>query len=431
MSLTDVGPVNVVAEERCEKMTGNIRRSLRKLPAAIAVALLAAGAVSPAIAGDHAYKILYSFQNQAAGGYPYASLISDKAGNLYGTTFGGGGNACEFGCGTVFKLTPDGTETVLHTFTGGSDGSLPRGSLIMDKAGNLYGTTESGGSGGGDCGCGTVFKLAPDGTETILYSFKAGNDGYSPFGGVIADKAGNLYGTTLEGGNGGGSGIVFKLAPDGTETVLHAFSGTDGSSPFAGLIADKAGNLYGTTSGGGSGDVECGCGVVFKVAPNGAETVLYSFKSFDDGRTPFGGLMADKAGNLYGTTTVGGSGTACSIGCGTVFKLAPDGTETILYAFKGGKDGAEPYGGVIEKSDSLYGTTTYGGDIGCDEGFGCGTVFRIASGGVEKVLHAFPSGTQDGYGPYASLLAGKAGTLYGAAYSGGSGQLGTVFELKK
>ncbi|MGB8898208.1 MAG: choice-of-anchor tandem repeat GloVer-containing protein [Methylocella sp.] len=198
------------------------------------------------------------------------------------------------------------TETVLHSFTGGvGDGILPFAGLIADRAGNLYGTTyEGGGSGCNGPGCGVVFKLSPGGIETVLHSF-AGGDGALPEAGLIADASGNLHGTA-SGGGGPDRGVVFKLAPNGTETVLYSFcslpSCSDGAGPSAGLIADSSGNLYGTTYGGGS---ECiygpGCGVVFKLSPGGTETVLHSFAG-GDGALPEAGLIADASGNLYGTT---------------------------------------------------------------------------------------------------------------------------------
>lgn len=226
----------------------------------------------------------------------------------------------------------------------------PYAGLVADKKGNLYGTTYAGGA----AGVGTVFKLARNGTETVLFSF-GGTDGQYPYAGLIADKAGNLYGTTSSGGE-YYSGVVFKVAANGSETVLHTFNGTDGQFPYAELIADKAGNLYGTTTSGGNH----GYGNVFKVTPGGTETSLYSFCSNNgctDGDTPYGALIADEKGNLYGTTVEGGSDNF-----GTVFELTPSGTETVLYSFTGGNDGANPEAGLIaDKSGNLYGATYLGG----------------------------------------------------------------------
>jgi uncharacterized repeat protein (TIGR03803 family) len=245
--------------------------------------------------------VLYSFTGGSDGAYPEAGVIADVAGNLYGTTISGGANDA----GTVFQLTPAGALNVLYSFTGGSDGALPWAGMIADAPGNLYGTTY----GGGASGQGTVFKLDPSGTLTVLYSFTGGNDA-SPWAGLIADTAGNLYGTT-EGGD--GPGEVFQLTPSGTLTVLHSFTGgSDGAYPEAGVIADVAGNLYGTTWGGGAG----GQGTLFQLTPSDTLTVLHSFTGGSDGAWPGGDLLVDAAGNLYGTTTGGGAG-----GQGAVFEL--------------------------------------------------------------------------------------------------------------
>jgi uncharacterized repeat protein (TIGR03803 family) len=209
----------------------------------------------------------------------------------------------------VFELAPKGKMSVVYAFQGGSDGAGPDGSLLMDKAGNIYGTTSGGG--GTDCdngfGCGTVFKITPGGTETVLYAFQGGDDGELPQTGVIADGAGNLYGTTAAGGS-GAQGTVFKVTPAGTETVLYAFQGgTDGIEPLAGLIMDKAGNLYGTTGYGGSGCKGGNCGIAFKLAPDGTETVLYAFGNRSSGHHPAAPLLMGKHNVLYGTTTAGGT----------------------------------------------------------------------------------------------------------------------------
>lgn len=348
--------------------------------------------------------VLYAFTGGSDGGSPAATLM-DKAGVIYGTTQAGGTS----GAGTVFSVAPDGTESVLYSFTGGSDGGTPVGGLLKDSAGNLYSTTYFGGAGG----AGTVFKLAPGGAETVLYSFTGGNDGGYPPAGLIKDKAGDFYGTT-QGGGTGSAGTVFELAPNGTETVLYSFTGgSDGNAPFAGVIRDRAGNLYGTTYGGGS----TGNGTVFKLAPDGTETVLYSFTGGSDGGTPVAGLIMDRAGNLYGTTYVGGAGAE-----GTVFKLAPDGSETVLYSFTGGIDGGQPVAGLDQRAGHLYGTASAGGADGS------GVAFRITPFGTETVLHSFAGGS-DGATPYAGLIVDGAGNLYGTTIQGGSGANGIVFAL--
>ncbi|MGD0867114.1 MAG: choice-of-anchor tandem repeat GloVer-containing protein, partial [Rhizomicrobium sp.] len=298
--------------------------------------------------------VLYSFCSQANctdGSSPDAGLIMDSAGNLYGTTSLGGaniGSSTEYSEGTVFKVEPGGTETVLYSFcsqTNCTDGATPQAGLIMDKKGNLYGTTSTGGANILYVNsAGTVFKLEPGGTETVLYSFCSQNnctDGAGPQGSLIRDKKGNLYGTTYGGGanafgGGGGGGTVFKVEPGGTETVLYSFCSqtncTDGSLPKAGLIMGSAGTLYGTTQGGGSNIDLFGAGTIFKVEPGGTETVLYplcSQANCTDGVGPQGGLIMDSAGNLYGTTASGGEHSG-----GAVFKLPPGGgAETWLLSF--------------------------------------------------------------------------------------------------
>ena len=304
-----------------------------------AATLAALASLDPAHAG---VRVLHTF-DLSDGDDPDGVLVEDTAGNLYGTTVGGGSGGCYKGCGTVFKLAPNGTHTVLYAFTGGSDGDGPQASLIEDSAGNLYGTTYDGGTGCTFYGCGTVFKIAPDGTKTTLYSFKGGTDGATPYSALIAGNAGKFYGTTWEGGGTGcsgyGCGTVFELAVDGTETVLHAFAGgSDGALPSAGLIKDKAGNLYGTTGGGGSGSCDVGedlgCGTIFEVAPDGTETVLHAFLNVRGHGYDPGGLMQDKKAHLIGTTFNGGirscfgwPGRSRSPpafhprGCGIVFRL--------------------------------------------------------------------------------------------------------------
>jgi uncharacterized repeat protein (TIGR03803 family) len=257
-------------------------------------------------------SVLYYFPGSGHYG-PVTGVVLDKEGNLYGVADDGA-------LGEVYEVTTSGTEKELYGFTGGADGYGPAGDLIFDKKGNLYDTTAYGGE-GQDCylGCGTVFKLAPDGTETVLYSFTGGMDGYSPLAGLVLDRKGNLYGTTFSGGGsgcGGGCGTVFKLAPDGTETVLHRFDDSDGANPRGGLVFDAKGNLYGTTTGGGA----YGGGTVFKLTSSGGnwtETVLHSF-GWSDGAGPYGSLLR-KGGILYGTTSWGGANNR-----GTVFALNPE-----------------------------------------------------------------------------------------------------------
>jgi uncharacterized repeat protein (TIGR03803 family) len=384
----------------------------------LALAFLAP--VSGAQAGG--YKVVHTFSGQTNGDgeEPWASLIKDGAGNLYGTTLAGGAN----NWGTVFRIAPDGAESVIYSFCekkNCSDGQLPHDALIMDKAGKLYGTATYGGDANGQ---GVVFKLAADGTETVLYSFMGGSgDGKYPYGGLLRDKTGNLYGTTVAGGP-DNDGTVFKLAPDGTETVLHSFtnSSSDGNEPMGSLVSDKDGNLYGTTSVGGSDDL----GTVFKLAPDGTFTLLHSFTdSSGDGADANPGLIMDGVGDLYGTTWGGGANSR-----GIAFKLAPDGTETILHSFPDASgDGQNPVGGlVMDKSGNLYGWTFEGG-ANSD-----GAVFKLAPDGTETVLHSFcqEQNCEDGAWPDAGApVLDKAGNLYGTTTNGGEFLDGTIFRLKK
>ena len=337
----------------------------------------------------------------------------------------------------MFQLTPSGTLNVLHSFTG-SDGEEPFAGLIADAAGNLYGTTDSGGapmSCNITTGCGTVFQLDTSGILTVLHSF-TNYDGNHPDAGLIADAAGNLYGTTLSGGD-GGYGTVFQLDPSGTLTVLYSFTGgSDGQRPVTGLLADAAGNLYGTAHSGGDGRY----GTVFRLDPSGTLTVLHSFTGGSDGGTPGAGLLADEAGNLYGTTSAGGDRTNCAAqfidGCGTVFQLDPSGTLIVLYNFTGGSDGGNPDTALIaDAAGNLYGTTQNGGaPESCNRPAGCGTVFQLTPSGALNGLHIFTG--SDGAYPITVLLADAAGNLYGTTYGGGAGTgcigggaCGTVFEL--
>src|SRR5579862_8946166 len=298
-------------------------------------------ALFAAVGGAHAGKlgVLHAFSGMPDGEQPRGNLVEDGAGNLYGTTIVGGRKGCPDnpGCGTVFKIAPDGTESVLFAFDGKARGGLPYAGLIADSAGNLYGTTSSGGDPSCDdkYGCGAVFKLAPDGTETIIHAFEWSADGAFPMAPLTADGNGNLFGTTTYGGltpkycNGVyACGTVFKIAADGTETVLHRFTGAytgtgDGAFPSARLWIDAAGDIYGTTTQGGANCDNGGCGTLFEIPAGGQEKVLYSFCSqanCADGSQPFAGVIADSVGNLYGTTTYGGN-EFCPEGCGILFEL--------------------------------------------------------------------------------------------------------------
>jgi uncharacterized repeat protein (TIGR03803 family) len=368
------------------------------------------------------YSAVYTFLPPLDGANPEAGVIRDAAGNLYGTaSSGGAGNA-----GVVYKVhvTGQGTkgqETVLYAFTGGADGGYPQAGLIADAVGNLYGTAEEGGdlSCNAPYGCGVVFKLAPPAqpggawTETVLYNFTGAPDGAYPIAGVIMDSAGNLYGTTINGGT-SGAGAVFKLAPpaqpDGawTEAVLYSFSGPDGAYPRSGVIMDSANNIYGTTfEGGGSGCGVYGCGAVYKLDPSGNETVLHGFTFGVDGGFPIGGLIFDSAGSLYGTTWSGGPPSLDYPG--VVYKIDSSGNFSVLYTFTDFGGSASTL--IFDSQGNLYGTTQYGGQ-------GFGDVFELDPTGHQTVLYSFTFA--DGYGPVAGVIGDEAGHLYGTTLYGGN-----------
>ncbi len=363
------------------------------------------------------FKVLYTFAAAADGERPTGVML-DPMGNLYGTTGSGGVAPCPgyFGCGTVFKLTQSGLETVLYNFSGEADGGYPQGGVVQDDSGNLYGTALTGGD--TNCsspsGCGVVFKLDPVGMETVLHSFEGQpGDGANPGGMLTRDEAGNLYGTTFSGGP-SNLGTVFELDASGTETVLYSFgSSPDGAHPESALLRSSSGDFYGTTELGGL----YGYGTVFKLDAVGQETVLYSFGPMPDGNFPRGEtLVLDGSGDLYGTTEDGGA-----FGYGTVFRLTPTGDEIVLYSFRGERDGAFPFGGVArDKAGNLYGTTSAAG-----ASHYYGTVFRLDPAGNLAVLHSFTGG-EDGGNPYSPLVQDPAGNLYGTT---NSGVWGKVFEL--
>jgi len=281
-------------------------------------------------------------------------LIQDQVGNLYGVTDTGGPG----GAGVVFKLSQQGEETLLFAFQGGLNTRNPRGptgGILMDKFGNIFGTTLFGGDGNCQAGCGSIFRLDTAGKLHVLHSFTGSSDGGQPFGPLVQDGARNLFGIAKSGGNLScpeapqtGCGTVFRRAPNGTFTVLHTFQGgADGAIPQPGLLLDAAGNLFGTTSRGGTSEN----GVVFKISPDGTYTVLHRFRG-TDGTTPNGGLVSDGAGNLFGTTQLGGTNQL-----GTVFALSPTGRVKLLHSFAGLEDGAFPLAGVIrDAAGRLFGT---------------------------------------------------------------------------
>jgi uncharacterized repeat protein (TIGR03803 family) len=399
---------------------------LGKILASGALMLLAASA-----GAAPQYKVLHAFGSDNDGAGLYGGVAFDHQGRLYGTTSGGG----VYKYGTVWQLTPqaDGSwsERVLRSFrVNDPRGDEPQDGLLVDSFGNLYGTAISGGA----HASGTVFKFSHSAAgwqETVLYDFcslSGCKDGGSPWAGVIMDSAGNLYGT---------AGVVFELSPGANgwkEKVLHSFTcGTkDGCEPFAGLVGDESGNLYGTTMHGGRGTgCSLGCGIVYQLTPTSGghwkERILHDFAPAGDGAFPGGSLLQDSAGNLYGTTSVGGAA-----GSGIVYRLTRQSNghwkETILRSFTGGASGDGPGGGVVmDPGGDLYGVTVAGGDRNCQ----CGVVYKLAPGKNDKwmytVMHRFTG--FDGAQPLAGLILDSKGSLYGTTLTGGSGGGGVAFEI--
>ncbi len=373
---------------------------------------------------------LYSFAGGADGGNPLSSLVMDVAGNLYGTTFVAGA----YGAGSVFELSPNGTggwkETVLYSFTGGADGANPYyADVIFDEAGNLYGTTVEGGANN----LGVVFELTPTSsgwTETVLCSFAGGTDGNNPYSGLVFDREGNLYGTTY-GGGAYGAGTVFQLKHGSNgqwkENVIHTFDLTTGNAPIGGLVFDCNGNLFGTTQGGGAYKA----GVVFELHNSGKDTwtpkVIHNFTGGKDGGAPYAErLIFDKEGRLYGTTLAGGVNNA-----GVVFRLFQSTTgwkEQVLYEFNLAVE-STPYSGVIlDAKGNLYGTCANGNMTTT-----VGSVFKLtpAAGGRYTETDLFLFIGKDGQFPESALLRDKAGNLYGTTLQGGADSMGVVFEISR
>jgi hypothetical protein len=350
------------------------------------------------------------------------------------------------------------TEAVLYSFQGGAGGADPyQSGVVMDKSGNLYGVLSSGGQGGTNCfgeGCGLIYELSPNPgggwEETSLYVFKGRDDGGSPVGNLTIDAKGNLYGVTEQGGTGGcnsvlgaGCGVVFRLSPSKKGwkySVIHSFE-SDGSYPNAGVVFDEAGNLYGTTQFGG--DFFCGCGIVYQLKPVGkgkwTENTLYDFLGISRGGTdvsfPGSDVFIDANGNIFGTGT-GGGDVNCNDGCGGVYELVAQGNgtyqEEVLHVFTGGRDGIQPYGGVLLDSEgNIFGTTALGGGRGCNNGkFGCGTVFELKKSGdsyEEKIIFRFTG--DNGYNPVADLYLDSANNLYSTTAAGGAFNNGVAFSL--
>ena len=420
------------------------------------MALLLVFVVATLAGQAQTFQVLHNFTGSLDGANPWAGLTFDVAGNLYGVAQGGGNGPCTFygtaGCGTAFKLTRKNgawTFAPLYSFKGGKDGEFPVAGLTIASTGVLYGTSLGGGAGActfyNSSGCGTIFSVKPTPTrpptplspwvENVLYSFTGGADGANPaIGGVIFDQAGNLYGTTAFGGT-YGLGVVFELSPSGnswTQTVLYSFTGgNDGISPYGGLVFDKAGNLYGTTAyGGGAGCGGTGCGTIYKLTHSGggwSEQVIYSFQGGNDGAQPEAGLIVDPSGNLYGGTYYGGA-----LGGGTVYELAPSGgswTFNVLHNFYGTQWGLASRL-TMDPAGNLYGTTQFGGANGD------GNVFELtpsAGSWTYTDLHDFTYGS-DGGTPVGPVIVDASGNLYGTAFGGGANTCGgygcgVVFEI--
>lgn len=369
---------------------------------------------------DFTETVLYSFMGTADGASPTTGLTEGQDGNLYGTTSGAGANGSG---GTVFKITTAGVLTVLHSFKNGTfaDGSGPSG-VIQGTDGNFYGVTTYGGA----TGNGTVFKITPAGTETVLYSFVNGlGDGYNPSGNLLQAANGSFYGTA-PGGGAYGDGAIFEITPSGQESILYSFnaSANDGFRPGSGIIQASDGNLYGTTPGNGT-NVNTSFGAVFKVTLSGQETLVYTFQgqTVSDGQLPEAGLLQGVDGNFYGTTSEGGTGPS-----GTVFKLTPAGVETVLSNFNAGGstsvNGYSPTASLIQASDgNLYGINTLGG------AHNDGTVFQVTPQGVTTLVYAFGGNSGDGSNSQANLMQASDGNFYGTTRGGGAYGYGTIFRI--
>jgi uncharacterized repeat protein (TIGR03803 family) len=376
---------------------------------------------------------LHSFTGGSDGYWSQAKMVQGSDGNFYGTTYVAGMG----GGGTVFRISPSGIITTVYSFASyPNDGGLPLGGLIQGSDGNFYGTTYI----GGITNFGTVFRISPSGSETNLHSFLGNPDGGNPWDvGLVQGKDGNFYGTTYAGGTStncpgwipSGCGTVFRISPSGTYTTLYSFgsSPSDGLNPKAGLVQGVDGNFYGTATLGGTSSH----GTVFRISSSGTYTTLYSFAGYPiDGSDPEGMLVQGSDGNFYGTTSSGGTNTCCGgSGFGTVFRISPSGAYTNLYSFFSGADkyAAHPFAGLVQGSDgNFYGTTVYGCSNNCPSG--CGCVFRLSPSGREETLYLFGGSPKDGAYPIGGLIQGSDGNLYGETYQGGTtNNYGTVYRV--
>jgi len=371
-----------------------------------------------------AFEVVHTFQGEAfQDGAQSLGLALDPSGNIFGTASSGG----RLGGGTIYRLSRDGRYVTLHNFAGGAhDGFFPNGGIILDK-GNLIGTTIAGGPGPCGGGCGTVFRLNPAGEFSLVYTFLNGPDGGVPSGSVASDVEGNVYGETQVGGDVagkcfsvGGCGTIFRIdARTGKVSTIHRFDWSDGTLPFAGLVFDSKGNLYGITEEGGANACKSGiapapgCGTLFKVEPTGKFSLLHVFKQ-TDGEFPIF-LTIDASDNLYGTTLKGGAS-----GLGEVFKFDNQGNFGVIHSFSG-SDGEAP-GGVVTSNGKVFGSAGAGGDLTLCSGTpqGCGVTFEMdADGGNFQLLHTFQD-SADGAYPYIFLAVDSAGRLYGTTTAAGT-----------
>jgi uncharacterized repeat protein (TIGR03803 family) len=419
------------------------RKIMKSLSLKQAASLLLLTFIIATARSGHAqdYKVLYRFPGPPNGKLPNAHLIGGKVkGNLslIGTTQEGGKYCANSPtCGIVFSFSGMAGEIVIYRFTGQFDGYAASGGLAIDSQANAYGLAGGGGTGCGGFGCGTVFKIDnPSGAFSELYSFAGPpNDGESPAGSLLWDPVrGNFYGVTGFGGNNGiGEGTIFSITPSGIENVLYNFCSlpncADGQRPVEGLVEDAQGNLYGVTLYGGSGNTACDgmtCGAVFKLDGTGHETVLHSFTNGVDGGLPQAGLVSDGQGSFYGATSQGGNGsTACTGGCGTVFKIDASGNFSVIHSFSGPDGGYPRFGSMAwsAKTGLLYGATSDGG-----EGDGSGVIFEMDTSGNETVLHNF-GGSVEGSVANLGVILDSSGNIYGTTLSGGYGERGVIFRL--
>lgn len=404
-------------------------RDQKEMPVKFPLSILALTLLVTA-ASAQTFSVFYTF-NFTDGSAPNGGLILDSAGNFYGTTqFGGSSNR-----GIIFKLNSTGQQTVLYTFTGSTDGGIPIGRLIRDAKGNLYGITSVGGD--ATCSCGTVFELTTTGTLKVLHAFLGGTDGAQNAGqaelGLVMIK-GNLYGSASFGGVSGcdgnlGCGVLFKVTPAGVETVLYRFTGqADGAFPQD-LINDAAGNIYGAT---GGSYMQGNGGTLFKLDTTGALTTLYTFPEGANGTSPRWRLLRSENGVFYGVTQFGGNTTTCAlgtVGCGVAFSVNAQGTEKVLHTFgEQADDGEEPSAGLLDAAGNGYATTFYGGTVNSTCTLGCGVVSRETSGGKYSVIYRF-TGAADGFNPSGGLAEDSSGNIYGATLFGGSGGNGVIYKI--